>query len=553
MTLQYLKGKRIVGLSSDAKPTVLPSRWQSADFLEKDSGRKWSWSGGKWNQNGFTEEVKDILYKRYSEGSPLIRLIGDEFARNAESSLYLLEDLTSKIGGGVLTNNASIIFAEDNDIPLRGFLVPTLDGTTQFFSRATEAQFEVGTGSFIASIWFKTSATGLQHIFAYGDTAASEQEWRLFFDANNKVGAQVDDGTAVASVLDSRGDIYNDGKWHHGILFWDAGTALKVYVDGRLIGTETTGLPTLTLNNVGESFYIGVAENVTTKTNFFNGQLANFHLIKAADYNALQVLNQGIREKVVQGSPSLTIGASARLSSTLLNSSSVGDYITTIIDVEEGNYDVFTIYRQNTGFTTQYEVLIDGIVVQTINMDGTSTFNLTDTVSNIKLSAGKHILKLKSTTAGAFQIFWLNIIKREGHERDGATKFLLLGDEINQRNNNAWTIGTDASAFYNNAFLDATTVTGEFFEGDLFIKGGLYKIEYTADGGTNRAAYNLHFGNSKVLDEDTRWDGGVIVNQTEVMFVRLQQGKQTVRFECGSTITGAVTQMFSIRGERISD
>ena len=510
---------------------------------------------------GGTERLVIPELPHKAEGSPLIRLTGDEFAINAEASLYLLTDLTSEIAGGVLTNNGTVTFNFDSD---HGYTVATLSGSN-YLSRATETQFEVGTGSFMASIWFNLSLdpSGLRMMVNYGDDAASEQNWKLFFQAD-AIQAVIDDGTNTVTLVDPIKKRWQDGKWHHAQMLVDRTTDIMyLYVDGQEVVNGSISTVTLTLNNTGTDFAIG--RNAAASGQFFNGSLANFHLIKAADYNAVQVLNQGIRESVISlaGNFSLAADSARRLNNVGAtgSSSADGDYITTMIDVEEGEYDIQSLVttRNNSGII---DIDIDNTTVETIDLyTAALTNNVLFEEKGIKLSDGKHILKIRIDGKNAassdhfFNFNFFNLIKREGHEQGGATKFLLLGDEIDQRSNfTPWTVQAESNTrFYNTVSLENPGTPGDFLEGDLFLKGGLWEITYNSAKNTDRAAYNLDFGDVEVLDEDTTWDDTSVSNFPVTKLVRLNQGRNTVRLEIGSTAGGAVIELVSIRGERISD
>lgn len=492
-------------------------------------------------------QLDDLLGISKIGGSPLIRLIGDEFAVNPESSLYLLEDLTSKIGGGVLTNNNGVTFPIDNDFPLRGFKVASLDGTTQYLSRATEAQFEVGTGSFMLSIWFKTTVKGGVHTLVnYGDEAASEQNWNIRINADVLEG-NLDDGTNTALVADPIKERWQDGKWHHAQLLVDKTTDIMyLYVDGQEIKNVSISAVTGTLDNVGTNFVIARLAAATGR--FWDGQLANFHLIKAADYNAVQVLNQGIRESVSTGTHTLTADTLKRLNNQFNLGTTLNDYTTTVIDVEEGTYELQTIYEQNTSFGT-VDIEIDGEQKDSIVTAGSLADNSLATETGIKLSAGKHILKLKDTSAGQISINWISLIKREGHEQGGATKFLLLGDEIFQRANDAdWEFTVSITIPYNNEVTELTDAA--FIEGEIFLKGGLYNIDFGFRRNTNRGKVDLDFGDVEILDAFDQ--NGALGPITISRLVRLNQGKNNIRF-AKQSVDANLIGFSHIRGERVSD
>ena len=505
--------------------------------------------------------------KRYTEGSPLIRLTGDEFCTVSESALYNINDLNSDNGGGVLTNAGTVVFALDTDL---GETVGTYNGSSQYLHRATEAQFEVGTGSFTSSIQFKTTDTGsIQTMFMYGDEAGTGINWMCGINASDKLFTKIDDNTTSLTITESIAGRWSDGKWHTAVMLWNPAEGSFLFCDGQLVASQTTSLPSNTLTNAGEEFYIGVDWS-TSALDHFTGQLANFHLIKSADYNALAVLNQGTREAVCVDANTVGFGlyteTSSRLNNLFENGSgaSNGDYITTVIDVEEGLYEIQRLYfKQSTiGIV---EMLIDDVLVHSVDEYNSSTiFNNLSTVKDIALSGGKHILKLKTNgTSGSdyrIKFNFINIIKRDGHENGGTHKFLLLGDEINERSNNADFLPfVSSTKYYNNTFttgLSSASSDGMYIEGSLFLKGGVWRISYHYWISSNSPFIDFDIGNVEILDLLDQYNGGVVNNNVVEYTVRLPQGKSlfkvAVNGKNGSS--GNYQGNFNaIRGERIAD
>ena len=494
---------------------------------------------------------------KHNEGSPLIRLTGDEFATTAESSLYNLNDINSDNSGGVLTNNGTVTFAHDSDL---GETVGTYNGSSQYLSRATEAQFEVGTGSFTASIQFKLNdVTAERTLFSYGD--GTTQNYLMRINTLGQLQFSVSDGTDSASVIDTVEGRWIDNKWHTVVAVWDVSNfKLSLYCDGQLIGTDIdTAVGSLT--NAGENFYIGVREDVTTIKNYFNGQLANFHLIKSADYNAVQVLNQGIRESVYNGATyTLGVATTHRLNNRFFDASGTQDgYYTTIIDVEEGLYEIIT-HSDTRGNGSISSIQIDGAeVMQVDHYNASSPPNAVNNQTDIPLSAGRHILKILNNTkngssSGYHAVWnWIDFIKRNGHEEGGATEFLLLGDEIVQRNNDTWAFSAQTTEFYCNRMGNSTASDGKYTEGEIFLKGGLYSITFNYASSTNTAKMDLDFGNAEVLGQYDTY-GSYAGGQSKTVIVKLNQGKNNIRLAINGKGSGDYNVNFeAIRGIRVGN
>ncbi len=491
------------------------------------------------------------------EGSSILRITGDEFCNNAETSLYLLADVNSAISGTALTNNGTITFASEtteDESPLFEYLIPSLNGSSQYFSLATEASVEVGTGSFIACIWFKNSTLGAaQTLFSYGDVAASEQNWKIEFTSANKIQAVADDGTSTSTVTDTIISRWQDGRWHCAIMMLDTSLAtdtLFLWVDGQLIGSNAQAL--LTLNNPTESFYIGAEQTTSTIQQYFTGSLTNWHLIKAADYNALAVLNNSIRESVISGVIPVPVADSAkRMNSKVIFPATANCYTTCVGDLEDGEYEIQIAYeRQAAGGTLS--LLVDDKELVNLSTDGSAGSNIISKTYRKKIAAGRHLIKIKNTEANTIPLQWISFIKRKGHELGGCTEFLLLGDEIIQRENAAWetSLAVATADYLNNRFTENTN--GDLTEGDLFFKGGLWLVEIAVrEDTTNAGKIDFDIGSVEILDALlTSATTNIVVTRK---YVRLNQGKQNVRV---AVVTGTGTptiRVMSIRGVRISD
>lgn len=547
------------GQSSETKPTIYRI---GTKFEELDTGRIYIWNGTSWQYWTDTEERKSyIAQQNNGEGSPFIRLTGDEFATTAESSLYLLENINSAIGGGVLTNNNGVTFVEDGELPLRGYTVANFVHTSsQYLSRATESQFEVGTGSFVASVLFQAGTTPRTGwLIAYGDLATNEQNWGIFTFSDGRIYCVIDDGTNTIQIGENTpiGSVF-DGRWHHVAMLVDKTVNIMIlFLDGKEIQRASIASVTNTLNNSGENFYFGVRKN-TSLGEYFSGRLSNFHLIKAADYNAVKVLAAGIRERVAVGGWAVATGS--RFNTLFQNSSSIadGNYATTVFDCEDGEYDLILVYETNVARPMIDISVDDNVIIKQLN-----TYSATQVLNNsftvrVKLGAGKHILKTKnngkdaSSTNYAQTIQFFTLVKRKGHENGGCTEFLLLGDELVQRENAAWksSLATATADYYNNRITEDTN--GDYTEGDLFIKGGLWRIElYVREDTTNAGRIDLDFGSVEVFDQLVTNASSNIVSHTRN--VRLNQGKNNVRLAVVTGTGTPVVRIMAIRGVRLND
>jgi len=506
------------------------------------------------------------------QGSPLVRLIGDEFCSNAESQINLLADLTSLVGTGPLTNNNTVTFATetvDDESPLYEQTVANfVSASSQYLSVPTASSVQVGTSSFQDGIFFNTSTSGaLQIMYSYGSHVAGKAYWEARINAANTLAFEIWDGTTTNTVTDSIASRWQDGRWHNIVVEIDR-TNLIIFVkcDGILIGSVAiTASNTLTM--AGENLYIGARKNSSAVVDsFWNGKLALFKLVNnAVDYNIPQVWNLGTREAVSSGTfTAPTNDSNKRLNNKFGTPNTDLAYFYTTTSFEDGEYEIQFAYEKSTAGGKLDLIMDDNVVVSGLDTyNGSSTHNNVSKYYGIKIADGRHTIKIKnngkngSSSGNSVGIEWINFIKRRGHEQGGCDNFLLLGDELQERVPNPFTLTTNASSFYNNSVTQtASPANGDYMEGSLFIKGGLYRIEFVYTTGTDRPKVDLWFGSVQVLSLLDEYSGSPSNDNVQSVNVRLQQGRQDVRLAAngknGSSSNYNI-QLASIRGVRLSD
>jgi len=354
-----------------------------------------------------TERLQQQSLPVFPAQSSFHQLFGDTFATNPASSLYLLENLNSAISGTALTNNNAVTFPQATDLLIKPVNVGLFDGVDQYLSLPTESSVEVGTGSFVASIWFKTSSATAQDLVSYGDAGAGAH-WLIRVQADGNMRFNVNNGAGASAGVTSSGRNWADGLWHVATMMWnvDEGTNGTIfgYVDGELLGSGVPAGAVGDLNGTDPLIIGGITSVSPAVVNFVNGSLANFSLYKAADYNLPAVLNAGIRESasIRAGVGNFTLSnqtASRTNSSFFWTSPAENDYITTAINVSEGIYDILGLIRQdvNGGIT---EIAIDDETVLSFDAGGALTTNVQVSATGIFLTAGIHILKLRNNGTG---------------------------------------------------------------------------------------------------------------------------------------------------------
>lgn len=114
-----------------------------------------------------------------------------------------------------------------------------LSGSGQFVKLGDpdSGAYDFGTNrDFSLTAWFKTNVSGTSgYIVNKGDTNAS---YALRIESNGTIRFWLDYGSTADVVQSARA--YADGKWHHIAAVADRDTGLKLYVDGTLVGENTS-------------------------------------------------------------------------------------------------------------------------------------------------------------------------------------------------------------------------------------------------------------------------------------------------------------------------
>ena len=546
MAVIALKGRLMEALSSDAKPamTELPLGWK---LHETDSGRWYLWDGSQWNYTHTDAESESRNANQ--PRSSIHQLFGDSFAQQEASAVFLLEDLTDEQGGTSLTNNGTIDLTRvETKLPLRGHLVPTLNGSSQYFSIPTESKVEVGTDSFAIKVDFSTTAKGgSPFLFSYGDPTLGGQYFRGYF-ASDHLAFDFDDGTNNSFVQDPVVERWQDGKIHTAVFFVDRTNDITyIFCDGQLLTSVSNAAVTGTITNPGKAMQIGAGESNGVVVSYYNGDISNFQLYKNADPDKLFtsvgiVSNPLLRESAANGTFTLTFSASYRANNNWFFADNDGEYTYQVVNTSEGYYDLIDVHATDTNLGI-HEVIIDGITRLTVDQYSGSVVNnvTTKTAKPFFLSAGTHLLKFLtngqhgSSSAFITSCHFIELIKRDGkyNAEDEATSALLLGDEILQRSKGTWTQATATGDTYNNRLSNATNL--DYTEGDIYLKKGHYKVTLTVrEDTTNAGKIDLDIGGKEVLNQLLTNATTNHVKTTKDVF--LEGGKTTVRL---GTITGS--------------
>ena len=278
-----------------------------------------------WNTDLSSSEVETL----YNNGQPL--MTGTQPQENNLKAWYKLNQ----------SANWEADTAGDWQIPDNRSSFPTsfnISGSSQMVVMNTNAISDLNSiaGSFSASIWFKTNATGAKALmrrtraggpirdlgWAFGKDSYYNNGAYLVFSIYNTNGDFIqirnvnNTSTSYAqynpNFLDAQGDpmiVVNDDKWHHGLCVYDEDNSnIKIYVDGVLQNSVTVAgfgnypLPifgNMTAGAGGSRTSIGGTNNGSAMNSLvgrYDGELSNAKVWNKAlsSDNAISLYNSGV-------------------------------------------------------------------------------------------------------------------------------------------------------------------------------------------------------------------------------------------------------------------
>jgi hypothetical protein len=213
--------------------------------------------------SGYTQIANSAIDRTYNTGY----LVGD--IRGAWLANSATTDRSHK--ANTLTETGTVTEAAvESGAELLGY---SGFSSSNYFSRAYDADLDFGTGDFSVMGWFKLAASATyETLIDRGETSGNNQRWFLRVDNNGLMNAQIGDGTNNIYPGSSAGTVYDDDVWHQAILAFD-GTAKTgtIYADGVQVATATdTNIGSL--SNASAILRIGNLVNATTYP--FNGTVA---------------------------------------------------------------------------------------------------------------------------------------------------------------------------------------------------------------------------------------------------------------------------------------
>jgi len=146
------------------------------------------------------------------------------------------------------------------------------DGVGEYHHQATPSTFGFGASSSIA-VWCKiNAATASTVIVDFSDaTVVNKNRHMIWLDGSSFLSYFVSDA-AAAFAQPQQAAAARTGEWYHVVGVKDGVTAARIYINGELIGSDTTSVPVT--DNSGRVGAFGTnARTADAGLNLFNGQI----------------------------------------------------------------------------------------------------------------------------------------------------------------------------------------------------------------------------------------------------------------------------------------
>lgn len=229
-------------------------------------GGNTAWTGANWMFNGQIDNVKiwnsalsirDIMVE-YNQGRPLHWWNFD----SGEGTVSY--DIASKINGTMTNFTPSTAWRSGADCKLNKCL--QFDGINDYI---TTPPIYIGT-EYTISGWFKTSAAhaGGGDIFALTSSGSLHGVLIEMTGGEVRFLHRMPTGNIGGPNIFSPLTNYNNGQWHHFVATGQGSGAMNLYLDGRLVGTNTTGAPFM------QTLFLTMGRlSQTSDTRYFNGMI----------------------------------------------------------------------------------------------------------------------------------------------------------------------------------------------------------------------------------------------------------------------------------------
>lgn len=222
---------------------------------------------------GFTPDRMNLLYE-YSI-SPFLYYKLDENSGTTSVNDSSSRNKTGTIGGSMTGKEW---------VPGKYGSALNFDGVNDNISRTDDDELDfTTTDSFTLESWIKhtTQASGQDIILAKYETTGGDGGYKLLMEADGDItcGVDNDNSTFPLDFFTSTAATYDDDTWHHVACVKNGSTSLDLYIDGALIGQDTSLTTSGTYAN-NDTYYAGIDGDGTS--NAWLGQLDEIKIYRYA-------------------------------------------------------------------------------------------------------------------------------------------------------------------------------------------------------------------------------------------------------------------------------
>lgn len=432
-------------------------------------------------------------------GSPLAHWKFDEgYGTTANDSSSNSNDLT--LSTSSWTNDGKYNKAWDGD-------------GSKYLSRADDADFDfTASEDFSISVWVKSDSASNPSDLEFIVDKESGDGYGVYFDTSGYPVFATYDSTPIPITDTASGttDIY-DGTWHHIVSIKNGTSSLKIYVDGREVGSNTSITVTQDLSN-SDSLTVG-DRNASDDGDEFFGDIDELKIYRSALTSA-QVLTEYNHGKAA------TFGAISTESdgTTVSNAASreycvPGDTSTCNTPVGEWKFD------ENSGTSSTYDTSgydntgslnsitenswVPGVYGSALDLDGSADF--------IQISDADELSFGDSATDTALTFSaWIN--------PDEATNFRILG-KANFSGVEEYILRTDTSDKLNVRLYDDAAYIGRYSDTTIAQDTWSY-VTATYDASGASSGIKLYINGIEVTTtDDSSGSYSVMDNGTEDLFI----------------------------------
>jgi hypothetical protein len=244
----------------------------------------------------------------------------------------------------------------------------TFNGTSQYLCSDANndntcdnnASYATTTISFNAEIWFKhnTAITNEDVLLSYqhSTNGTARAGWVVWMNSSGQMRFGIDDDATwtlstasiddVTTVTGAGAKSYADNQWHH-LVAVNTDTAIHLYVDGVLLGSDTALASTATLDQA-QVLMVGAtcaSNNCATGANFWDGSVDDMALSMGGSTTSETLTQTAIRKRFLAGREMLNAksisvtNATSATTSTITDSAETwtpNEFVGKVVDINGG-------------------------------------------------------------------------------------------------------------------------------------------------------------------------------------------------------------------------